>query len=63
MDGEILVEPRGAGGFGYDPLFWVAALDATFAEVPPEVKNRISHRSDALRRALPRLREIAAAAR
>jgi XTP/dITP diphosphohydrolase len=60
LHGEILTAPRGTGGFGYDPLFWVPHLGATLAEVAPEVKNRISHRSEAVLRALPRLREMAA---
>ncbi len=46
--GRILEAPRGAGGFGYDPLFWSDALGMTFAEAPAERKNRISHRSRAL---------------
>lgn len=47
--GAIAREPRGTGGFGYDPLFHVPSLDARFAEVPAEAKNRISHRSRAFR--------------
>lgn len=47
-DGVILDAPRGEGGFGYDPLFYVAAHDATFAELPREVKNTLSHRARAL---------------
>lgn len=47
--GTIAREPRGDGGFGYDPLFHVPSLDARFAEVPAEAKNRISHRSRAFR--------------
>ena len=47
--GRIATEPRGEGGFGYDPLFHVPELDARFAEVPAEAKNRISHRSRAFR--------------
>lgn len=47
--GEIATAPRGAGGFGYDPLFYVPALGRTFAEVPAAEKNRISHRSRAFR--------------
>lgn len=48
-EGFIALEPRGTGGFGYDPLFWVPEYGRTFAELPPEVKNRISHRGQALR--------------
>ncbi|MGK7313248.1 MAG: RdgB/HAM1 family non-canonical purine NTP pyrophosphatase [Candidatus Longimicrobiales bacterium M2_2A_002] len=47
--GTIAREPGGTGGFGYDPLFHVPSLDARFAEVPAEAKNRISHRSRAFR--------------
>jgi XTP/dITP diphosphohydrolase len=47
--GSIAHEPRGAGGFGYDPLFHVPALDARFAQVSAEVKNAISHRARAFR--------------
>ena len=48
--GEIAREPRGANGFGYDPLFFLPALGKTAAELAPEEKNRISHRALALRR-------------
>ena len=41
-------EPRGANGFGYDPLFIVPELGRTFAELSSEEKNRISHRSRAI---------------
>jgi XTP/dITP diphosphohydrolase len=47
-DGRLLFEPRGEGGFGYDPLFLVPAEGLTFAELPREAKNRISHRARAL---------------
>ncbi len=47
---------RGTGGFGYDPLFFLPGEDATFGELPADVKNRISHRARALRNALPLLR-------
>lgn len=46
--GEILTTPQGDGGFGYDPLFWIADLQCTVAEVPAEEKNRRSHRGQAL---------------
>ncbi len=45
--GEILFEPRGTMGFGYDPLFLDPGQGLTAAELPPEVKNRISHRGRA----------------
>jgi XTP/dITP diphosphohydrolase len=60
VDGSILMASRGNGGFGYDPLFYVPELGATFAEVEQEQKNRISHRARALQAALPRIRQIAA---
>ncbi len=45
--GRIIEAPRGMGGFGYDPLFVPDGYDKTFAELPLEVKNRISHRAKA----------------
>jgi XTP/dITP diphosphohydrolase len=50
--GEIARAPRGANGFGYDPLFFLPALGKTAAELAPEEKNRLSHRALALRRLL-----------
>jgi len=46
--GSILDKPRGRGGFGYDPLFWVPGRECTSAELPPDVKNGLSHRGQAL---------------
>jgi XTP/dITP diphosphohydrolase len=46
--GEIARVPRGSNGFGYDPLFLVASLKKTAAELDPAEKNRISHRGIAL---------------
>ena len=51
-DGEILESPRGIGGFGYDPIFFVPALGKTFAELSREEKNLYSHRGKAFRRFL-----------
>ncbi len=48
LEGHIATEPRGTFGFGYDPVFIVAAINTTLAELPPEEKNRISHRGRAL---------------
>jgi XTP/dITP diphosphohydrolase len=50
VDGQILTEPRGTGGFGYDPLFFFNELGMTTAELPADQKHRISHRGKALRR-------------
>ena len=47
-EGAIAEGPRGRGGFGYDPIFEIAGDGRTMAEVPPAVKNRISHRARAL---------------
>ncbi len=48
-EGYILKEPRGSNGFGYDPFFYFPVLECTFAEMPEEKKNDISHRAAALR--------------
>ena len=52
VDGEILEEPKGSGGFGYDPVFYFPPLKKTFAELSPEEKNQCSHRGKAFRRLL-----------
>jgi XTP/dITP diphosphohydrolase len=56
-EGEILEEPRGDGGFGYDPLFYVPELDSTFAELGIGTKNERSHRARAMAQMLPKLIE------
>jgi XTP/dITP diphosphohydrolase len=48
-EGLILEAPRGSGGFGYDPCFWLPDLNKSAAELAPEEKNRLSHRGKALR--------------
>lgn len=48
VEGIILREKKGRGGFGYDPIFLYPALGKTFAEIPPHVKNKVSHRGRAL---------------
>lgn len=53
--GEILYSPRGAGGFGYDPIFYVPEKQLTFAEMQPEEKKLISHRGNALKVLQPQL--------
>jgi XTP/dITP diphosphohydrolase len=50
--GAIVGEPRGSGGFGYDPVFMPDGYALTFGELPASVKNRLSHRAAALRAAL-----------
>jgi XTP/dITP diphosphohydrolase len=54
--GEIARSPRGKGGFGYDPYFYLKELGKTAAELEPAQKNRISHRGQALQKLLALLR-------
>ncbi|HEY3006095.1 MAG TPA: RdgB/HAM1 family non-canonical purine NTP pyrophosphatase [Kribbellaceae bacterium] len=60
MVGAVLREPRGAGGFGYDPLFVPAGYDVTSAELSAEDKDRLSHRGQALRAIAPMVAEALA---
>jgi XTP/dITP diphosphohydrolase len=53
--GEILTAPKGTGGFGYDPVFYVPTKNKTAAELPLHVKNQLSHRGQALRKLLKKL--------
>jgi XTP/dITP diphosphohydrolase len=55
-DGEIVVTPRGANGFGYDPHFLIPALGKTTAELEPQEKNALSHRGQALRALVEKLK-------
>ncbi len=55
--GEIILEPRGKGGFGYDPHFFLPDLGKTAAELPMAQKNQISHRGKALARLVESVRE------
>jgi XTP/dITP diphosphohydrolase len=55
--GEIVAQPRGTNGFGYDPHFFLPDLGMTAAELEPGRKNLLSHRGKALRRLLAKLRE------
>ena len=48
-EGSILESPRGSGGFGYDPYFWLPDLGVTAAQLDPSDKNRLSHRGIAIR--------------
>lgn len=54
--GEILTQPQGSGGFGYDPVFWVDELQQTAAELPKAQKNQLSHRAQALNALVMQLR-------
>ncbi|MEC5163712.1 RdgB/HAM1 family non-canonical purine NTP pyrophosphatase [Janthinobacterium sp. CG_S6] len=54
--GRIVAAPRGAGGFGYDPHFWLPELDKCAAELTAEAKNALSHRGRALRELIEKLR-------
>jgi XTP/dITP diphosphohydrolase len=54
-EGQLLRSPRGADGFGYDPLFLIPALNLTFAEIPREQKWQLSHRGNAFRALLVQL--------
>lgn len=56
--GEILHQPQGMGGFGYDPIFYVPEIGKTFAEMSPEQKHILSHRGRAFALLLPQLREL-----
>ena len=53
-EGRIVIQPTGANGFGYDPLFFVPTHDCTSAELVPTEKNRLSHRGQALQQLLAR---------
>ncbi len=57
LEGTLLREPRGAGGFGYDPVLQPSGLDRSCAELSPEEKNAISHRGHAFRALLPAIVE------
>lgn len=59
VHGRIAREPRGEGGFGYDPLFLLPDRGRTYAELPPVVKRETSHRARALRKLVPWLEELA----
>lgn len=50
VSGYISFEPKGKNGFGYDPLFYYPSLDRNFGQLPPSVKNKLSHRYKALRK-------------
>lgn len=58
IEGEILREPHGEGGFGYDPIFFVASEGMTTAEMTQERKNEISHRAKSLEIMAKKLEEV-----
>ena len=58
VEGTLITEPRGSGGFGYDPIFVPAGETRTMAELPPEEKDRISHRGKAFRGLVEALRAL-----
>jgi len=57
-EGFITLEPRGEGGFGYDPIFYLPDLDKTMAELSLETKNQVSHRGEAARKVTPVLARL-----
>jgi XTP/dITP diphosphohydrolase len=57
-DGHILMEERGSGGFGYDALFVPEGYDLTYAEMPAEQKDALSHRARAVQKLIPLLHDV-----
>ncbi len=57
VHGMLLREPRGSGGFGYDPIFYYPPFGKSLAEVAPEEKNRVSHRGEALKLFYEKMKE------
>lgn len=57
VEGEIILEPRGEGGFGYDPLFYLPEMKKTMAEVDLVTKQSLSHRGKAFRQLLEQIRQ------
>ena len=58
VEGEIISQRRGEGGFGYDPLFYFPEFDKTLAEVTPEQKNSVSHRGNAIKALAEKLSKL-----
>lgn len=57
LEGRILTAPRGEGGFGYDPLFWLEDKNCAAAELSLEEKNKISHRAKALNELVKKMQD------
>ena len=55
-EGKIALEPKGGGGFGYDPIFYIPSIGKTVAQLSPHQKNNISHRSIAAKKLLAHLK-------
>ncbi len=60
-EGIIAFGPAGSNGFGYDPVFYLPEADQTMAQLPPEIKNQVSHRGRAAQNALVVLRDMVSA--
>ncbi|HHU79978.1 MAG: RdgB/HAM1 family non-canonical purine NTP pyrophosphatase [Bacilli bacterium] len=58
LEGEIALKPQGEFGFGYDPIFYLPDLGKTLAELDPSLKNMISHRAQAIKEAISKLKEV-----
>jgi XTP/dITP diphosphohydrolase len=58
VKGIIAFEPQGEHGFGYDPIFYIPEFDCTMAQLPPDTKNRISHRARGAQAALPLIQRL-----
>ena len=59
-EGQILRAPRGENGFGYDPVFYVPTHNCSSAELPPDIKNQLSHRGQALKKFLQEMTRLSA---
>ncbi|MCK5432009.1 MAG: RdgB/HAM1 family non-canonical purine NTP pyrophosphatase [Gammaproteobacteria bacterium] len=57
-EGQLITESKGGNGFGYDPIFYISSHQCTSAELPPEIKNKLSHRGQALRKLLGQLTSL-----
>jgi XTP/dITP diphosphohydrolase len=58
VEGFIAYEPKGTGGFGYDPIFFFPEFNQTLAQLPPGEKHRVSHRGRAARAAIPLIKQL-----